>query len=76
VNKNTGEIIQGKQINERFYSIRYIVNRSYFLQFMREMETINKWILDGLKIEYDQLPSITNDDFRTYFLNDQLTNKN
>jgi hypothetical protein len=71
VNKETGEIIFGKCVNHQFYAVRYIVNKSYFLQFMRELETINKWILDGLEIKYEDLPKITHDDFRNYFLNDQ-----
>ena len=74
VNKNTGEIIFGKRIDHQFYAVRYIINKSYFLQFMKEMEMINKWILDGLKVVRDDLPTLTNEDFRKYFLNDQNLN--
>lgn len=74
VNKNTGEIIFGKRVDNQFYAVRWIVNKSYFLQFMKEMEMINKWILDGLEIKYGDLPKLSNDDFRNYFLNDQNLN--
>lgn len=80
VNKETGELFTGipkrkddEDKNGRLYLMRWIVNKPYFLQFMREMETLNSWILSGAAIGRDCMESISisNEDFRVNFLNDE-----
>lgn len=79
VNKTTGEIFTGipKENGDpnagRLYVVRWIVNKPYFLQFMREMEALNNWILSGENFGRDEVMKavgIDNDDFRRFFLND------
>jgi hypothetical protein len=77
VNKETGEVFTGIPRENgdpnagRLYLVRWIVNKPYFLQFMREMETLNNWILGGLHMGESEMESllITNEKFRIELLN-------
>jgi len=71
VDKQTGEIFQTYPIKPEegaaiFYTMIYAVNKSAPLPYLREMEQINKWILEGLVP--DKLPELDDDSYREQFV--------
>jgi hypothetical protein len=45
-----------KGIASPFYQLFYVENKPYFLPEMSELETVNRWIIEGMKI--DTIPII------------------
>lgn len=68
VNRKTGQCWTPVIKNTAFYSVRWLVNKAYYLQFMREMETINGWVLSGMVP--DKIPVLTWDYFREKYLSE------
>jgi hypothetical protein len=56
LNKSTGEIKKTKPVIGKYHCLFYIENKSFFLPEMSELETVNKWIVDGMLP--DRLPEV------------------
>jgi hypothetical protein len=66
VDKQTGECFEPMQSKPHpFYMVVYAANKSAPLKYLREMEQVNKWILDGH--ELDRLCLIDDDLYRKKF---------
>lgn len=65
--KRTGEIVKHPGIKSQFFQLFYIENKEYFLPEMSELESVNRWICDGMKI--DQLPLIDDDYILKFYSN-------
>jgi hypothetical protein len=48
INKSTGEVKKHKGIASPFYQLFYVENKPYFLPEMSELETVNRWIIEGM----------------------------
>jgi hypothetical protein len=66
VDKKTGEVFMPEMIKDTFFMLVYINNKSHPLSFLKEMETINKWIISGM--EPDRLRKCNDDLYRKYFI--------
>lgn len=66
VDKKTGEVFMPEMIRDTFFMLVYINNKSHPLSFLKEMETINKWIIAGM--EPDRLRKCNDDLYRKYFI--------
>jgi hypothetical protein len=56
VDKSTGEVFmpqtaRGDPQKKQFYTLIYVNNKAAPLPYLREMEQVNKWILEGLHID-------------------------
>jgi hypothetical protein len=68
VDKKTGEVFEAKEIVKPFYVMVYINNKTVPLNYLREMEQINKWILAGHQL--DRLWNCSDDEYKKFFLTD------
>lgn len=66
VDKKTGEVFMPEMIKDTFFMLVYINNKAHPLSFLKEMETINKWIMAGMEV--DKLRKCNDDLYRKYFL--------
>ena len=66
VDKKTGEVFEAQAIKKPFFVMVFINNKSVPLNYLKEMETINKWMLGGM--EPDKLRSCNDELYRKYFL--------
>jgi hypothetical protein len=66
VDKDTGECFEPMVSKPHpFYMVVYAANKSAPLKYLREMEQVNKWILEGF--EFDRLSLIDDDLYRKKF---------
>ena len=73
VDKDTGEIFmpetaRGDPKKRQFYTLVYINNKAAPLGYLKEMEQVNKWILEGLEI--DRLPMVDDELYSKLFCSD------
>jgi len=66
VDKKTGEVSEATAIKKPFFVMVFINNKSVPLNYLKEMETINKWLMAGMKP--DSLRSCDDELYRKYFL--------
>jgi hypothetical protein len=67
VDRATGEVVKAKCYQGRFHIMYYVENKRYFLQYMNELEQVNKWILEGMQL--DRSPDITDFDIGKFYNN-------
>jgi hypothetical protein len=65
VDRTTGEMTAPQIIKEAFYIMAYIHNKEFALQYLRQLEQANRWIMEGMVL--DRLPMCNDDDYRKYF---------
>jgi len=65
--KSTGEIKKTGPVVGKYHCLFYIENKSYFLPEMSELETVNKWIVDGMLP--DRLPEIDDNQILKFYSN-------
>ena len=74
VDKSTGEVFMpeagkaGDPKKRQFYTLVYINNKAAPLGYLKEMEQVNKWILEGLEI--DRLPMVDDELYSKLFCSD------
>jgi hypothetical protein len=66
VDKDTGEVFEAKYIKKPFFIMAYINNKSLPLGYLKEMEQINKWLVQGMIP--DKLRSCNDELYSKYFL--------
>lgn len=62
LNRDTGEIYEPRVITGHFWVTVYVVNKRAPLPFLKEMEQVNKWQLEGMYI--DDLTRLSEDNYR------------
>jgi len=62
VSRTTGEIYEPRVLTGPFWVTVYVVNKRAPLPFLKEMERVNRWQLEGMNI--DALTRLTNDSYR------------
>lgn len=67
LDRETGEIKKAPPIQGAFWQAFLIENKTYFLPDMSEMETVNRWVLDGMLP--DRIPEINDFDIGKFFNN-------
>ena len=67
LDKKTGEIIKTPVVVGKYHCLYYIENKPFFLPEMSELETINKWIVDGMLP--DRLPEVDDQQILKLFSN-------
>jgi hypothetical protein len=70
VDMNTGECWRPDLIKKPFYIMVYINNKSIALPYLKEMEVINRWILNGMLP--DKVPILDDELYRKFFVNPEL----
>jgi hypothetical protein len=66
VDRETGELFPVPVVSEAFFVMVYINNKKVPLNFLREMEQANKWLMSGWYL--DRLPLTNDADYKKYFL--------
>lgn len=67
LDRKTGEVTLPQPCKGKFHVLYFIYNRKYFLQYMRELETVNKWVLGGMMP--DDIPKIDDFDISKFYNN-------
>jgi hypothetical protein len=66
VDKRTGECFPAEVVKGAYFVMVYVNNKAAPLRYLREMEQVNKWILEGHTL--DRLPELDDDDYRKRYL--------
>jgi hypothetical protein len=66
VDMDTGECFPPKVVKEHFYMMAYVHDKKLALPYLREMEQVNKWILQGFAVE-EQWLHVDDDGYRKRF---------
>ena len=70
VNKNTGECFYPKVIKKQYWLMVYIHNKRFPLEYLAELEQLNKWLLSG-EFEFHSwrdMPVVDEEQYRKYFI--------
>jgi hypothetical protein len=70
VNKETGEVFEPRVKKEAFYVIVYAQNKSAPLQMLRELEQVNKWLMEGM--EGVSPPEIDDEKYAKFFCKENV----
>lgn len=66
VDKKTGEVFEAQAVKKQFFVMVWVNNKAMPLQYLKEMEQINKWVLAGMQV--DKLRECNDDLYRKHFL--------
>lgn len=66
VDKDTGECWPALEVKGAFFVMVYVNDKTAPLRYLREMETVNRWLLEGHTL--DKLPQIDDGDYTKHFV--------
>lgn len=67
LDKHTGELRRPEPVKGQYHCLFYIQNRSFFLPEMAELETTNRWIVDGMHLS--GLPELDDNQILKFYSN-------
>jgi hypothetical protein len=62
IDKQTGELIEPTVLTKQFFTMVYVNNKALPLAKLRQLETVNRWIINGFDI--DRVPRMDDDLYR------------
>lgn len=72
VNKLTGECFYPRLIKKQFWLMVYINNKSFPLQYLKELEQVNKWLIRGERLfeRWQDMPVVDDDSYNHFFISE------
>jgi hypothetical protein len=67
LNKKTGEVRKALPVIGKFHTLYYIENKPFFLPELSELETVNKWIVEGMLP--DRIPEVDDQQILKFYCN-------